>query len=436
MRFLAFLMSVFLLTPLLLTSCGIGSAPHEIHETMNTIHGADEPVDDPFALVRESGEAWLAAGLAAYENGKAPADLKDFFADSANMTYLTLYDHMLFYDSEKAVPVAEALFAFIYEQYGADALLDIEKRCEYKSAFLSSLGLDMVYSQAEEVEAFFSSMDFSSDEAYKYILSFDNVSYYFKDFDKGTPSQYHSFLYFSTTGLTTMIEYLKEQKLDRYFDTEREFRYYVTLETGKPSVTAYDTGNMYINDSSTTLHEAVHAMGITEKNNIWLSEGICNYLGKCLGFHGQVVTAHMQILTMAERGYYDKRASAGDPTAINIKKLYETYTAHGGSLTSIDDFDFRLLADASAWVELQTEAYTTLGTSYAYINNKEYDGTGAEFSYDQTSSLLFYLADAYGLETILHAYETQNIEDTFGKTYEGLKADWLLYLEDCFSVQE
>jgi hypothetical protein len=98
------------------------------------------------------------------------------------------------------------------------------------------LGLDVEYTQTKEVEAFFASMDFKSDSTCKYIMSFDNVTYYFKDFSAGSPAQYHGFLYFSTTGLRDMIEYLKSNNLSEGLDTERKFNYYMTFNGIKTSI--------------------------------------------------------------------------------------------------------------------------------------------------------------------------------------------------------
>ena len=164
--------------------------------------------EDPFESLRSSGEEWISYGLAAYESGKQVENLKEFFSDAANMTYLTLYDHFFTYDKEKSVPVAEAVFAFIYNEYGIDELLDLDKRCEYKTAYLKSLGLDIEYMQPPEIEAFLSSMEFSSNATYQYIITFDNVTYYFKDFSASVPAGYHQLLYYNTTGLFEMIDYL------------------------------------------------------------------------------------------------------------------------------------------------------------------------------------------------------------------------------------
>ena len=423
--------AILLLMSMLLGSCtSTPDLPQNTEPPISdsTTEAPTEKPADPFESLRSSGEEWISYGLAAFESGKQVEDLKDFFSDRNNMTYLTLYDHFFTYDKEKSVPVAEALFAFIYNEYGVEALLDLDKRCEYKSVYLKSLGLEVEYTNAPEVEVFLASMDFSSNSTYKYIISFGNVTYYFKDFSAGSPTQYHGFLYYSTTGLFEMIDYLKSNNLNEGLDTERKFNYYMTFDGSGYNKTVYSNGNMYINDSNSTLHEAVHAMGITKNDNIWLSEGICNYFGKQLGFNDQIAASYMQLLTMAKQGYFDEQANAGNAQYILYKRVYEDYTTRGGKIDSVDTFDFRLYTDAHARVELDTNTYRTLGEVYKLVNKTDCNAVGNELSYDQATSLVLYLVDNYGIEKVLEAYRSQDIETVFGKGYQDLKTDWLAYL--------
>lgn len=429
-------LSALLLAAIMLSSCAdtVPTPPSNTNGSTEqpTTETPTDSAPDPFKNIRESKEDWLFYGLAAYESNKEIKNMKAFFSDQANMTYLTLYDHMFAFDKEKSVPVAEAFFRFVFDKYGIDALVDIDKRCEYKTEYLKSLGLNAEYVQTTEVEAFFTTMDFTSNETYKYIISFDNVTFYFKDFNAGSPSQYHGFLYYSTTGLFEMIKYMKEHNLSAGFDTDRKFNYYMTFDGSGYSKTVYANGNMYINDSYSTLHEAVHTMGITENDNIWLSEGICNYFGKSLGFNNQIAASYIQILTMAKQGYFDERANAGDKSAILYKVVYENYTDQGGKIDSLDVFDLRLYTDVAAKVEFETGSFTTLGEAYKVVNKKDCYAVGAELSYDQSTSLIHYLGDTYGIDKVLEAYHTQNIAGVFGKDYEELKADWLDYLNQRF----
>ena len=423
--------TILLLMAMLLGSCNNTPNLPENTEPPTSDNSTDTPTEtpkDPFELLRSSGEEWISYGLAAYEDGEQVTNLKEFFSDRTNVTYLTLYDHFFTYDKAKSVPVAEALFAFIYDKYGAEAILNLEKRCEYKSEYLKSLGLEIEYTNAPEAETLLSSMDFLSNTTYKYIISFDNVTYYFKDFDVGTPTQYHGFLYFNTVGLYKMLNYLKENKLDEGLDTNREFHYYMLFDGSGYSLTRYPSGNMYINDFSSALHEAVHAMGVTKNDNIWLSEGLCNYFGRSLGFNDQIAASYIQLLTMAKQGYFDEQANAGNAQYVLYKSVYENYTAQGGKMDSVDTFDFRLYTDVNAKVELETDFYNTISDTYKLVNGKDYDSVGAELSYNQSASLVLYLVDSYGIEKVLDAYHSQNIIATLGKDYEELKSDWLAYL--------
>ncbi len=423
--------AILLLMVILLGSCAnTPDLPQDTEPPISdsTTETPTEKPADPFESLRSSGEEWISYGLAAYENGKQAENLKEFFSDRANMTYLTLYDHFFTYDKAKSVPVAEALFAFVYDKYGAEAVLNLEKRCEYKSEYLKSLGLEIEYTNAPEAEALLASMDFSSNATYKYIISFDNVTYYFKDFGAGSPTQYHGLLYFNTVGLYKMLNYLEENELDEGLDTNREFHYYMLFDGSGYSQTQFPSGNMYINDFSNALHESVHALGIRKNGNIWLSEGLCNYFGKSLGFNDQIAASYMQLLTMAKQGYFDEQANAGNAQYILYKKVYEDYTTRGGKMDSVDTFDFRLYTDVNARVELETDFFNTIGDTYKLVNGKDYDGVGAELSYNQATSLVLYLVDTYGIEEVLDAYHSQDVVETFGKGYEELKSDWLAYL--------
>lgn len=426
-----FFITVLLITAMLFGACTNTSDLPQETEPLVSDDSTDiytEKSEDPFGSLRESGEEWITYGIAAYEKGKQVENLKEFFSDRANMTYLTLYDYFFTYDKAKSVPVAEALFAFIYDKYGAEAILNLEKRCEYKDEYLRSLGLDVKYANAPEVEVFLASMNFSSNATYKYIISFDNVTYHFKDFSAGSPAQYHGFIYYNTTGLYEMINYLKTNGLSEGLNTERKFNYYMTFGGSGYSKTVYSNGNMYINDSQTALHEAVHAMGLTEKDNIWLSEGLCNYFGKCLGFNSQITASYIQILTMAKQGYFDAQADAGKVEYILYKRACDDYIAHGGKLDSVNTFDFRLYTDVNAKIELDTNTYKTLGYAYKLVNKTDCNAVGSELSYEQATSLVLYLVDTYGIEKALGAYHSQDIEKTFGKGYEELKSDWLVHL--------
>ena len=53
-----------------------------------------------------------------------------------------------------------------------------------------------------------------------------------------------------------------------------------------------------------------------------------------------------------------------------------------------------------------------------------------ELSYDQATSMILYLADTYGINKVFQAYTTQDVNVVFGKDFEALKAEWLVYLNN------
>ena len=195
----ALLGALALTAVLLFSACNDQPPTPEDTTAPTTAAVTTEAPVDPFRSVRMSDELWLSYGLAAYEKQIEPQDLSEFFTDLSNQSYLTLYDDMFVYDYEKTLPVAEAFFRFVCDEYGVDALLDMDKRCEYKTAYLHSLGLEMDYLQLPELESFLSSMEFSTDFSSKnqfpYVFTIDNVHYHFENFDDGPISAYHGILY-------------------------------------------------------------------------------------------------------------------------------------------------------------------------------------------------------------------------------------------------
>ena len=88
----------------------------------------------------------------------------------------------------------------------------------------------------------------------------------------------------------------------------------------------------------------------------------------------------------------------------------------------------KLYIDACAKSELEFGEYMSMGDSWKEANQSTLNSVGAELTYDQATSMVQYLADTYGIDTVLDAYRTQDMTAAFGKDYEALKAEWLEYL--------
>lgn len=427
------LLSVILIISFILfTACTTKESTYdgESSATSELISDAISETDDLFEKLRNTEELWIEYGLKAYENDKTPQNPKSFFSETGNLIYLSLYDDMFIFDNEKSVAVAEAFFKFVYENYGVDAILDVDKRIEYKTEFLKSIGSDIAYNNG--AETLLAKMDCTSDDEFKYNITIDNVTYHFNNLGSNSISQYHAFIYYNYNGLNDLIEFIKTKDLTEFFDINRHFNYYLLFDSYSEDVssyTIYETGDMYVYSYDTALHETVHSMGIGNgSKDIWLYEGLCEYFGKSLGLDKQVVSGYIQVMTMAKQGYFDERALNGDKSAMINKYIYENYTAKGGKLDSLENFDLRLYADISAKAEFEIGGYQTLEEVFEIVNKKECDLIGKELSYNQSASLVLWLVDLYGIEGVMEAYKNGNANDVFGKSYEELINLWSDYL--------
>ena len=100
--------AILLLMAILLGSCtSTPDLPQNTGSSLldSTTETPPQKPADPFESLRSNGEEWISYGLAAFESGNQVENLKEFFSDRNNMTYLTLYDHFFTYDKEKAIPV-------------------------------------------------------------------------------------------------------------------------------------------------------------------------------------------------------------------------------------------------------------------------------------------------------------------------------------------
>ncbi len=393
-----------------------------------------EPEIDLAEKVQNSYETWLIKGLKAYESNATPADMTEFFSVEENISYLTLYDHMFDYDNKTSTDIAEALFKFICDTYGPEALFDLDKRVEYKNAYLESLGLSPTYTQDEDIEKFFISMYSSKiGQEYPYHIAFDNIHYYFKDFKTGydfdyKPFHFHEYMYKNTQGLIKMIEKINELGLSEYFNTERDFHYYMELGDGLISYTTFKDGKMYITDITTSLHEAVHAMGIGSSQNIWLSEGLCDYFSIGFNFNTMYDSSSFKLLQAFLNGDYDDAIEAGNQVLKNQKRLAQAYVDAGGVLDKNIPIDWRLFSDVASRIHLADGNRNTIGAARDELGGNSTGLIGLELTYNQAASMVFYLADTYGIETVVAACTSDDLLLHFGKTYEELKTEWIAYL--------
>ncbi|MBO5257434.1 MAG: hypothetical protein J6C42_08070, partial [Clostridia bacterium] len=105
----------------------------------------------PYPEIDESTEEWLHVGLDYYRNGtEVRLDPLTYFTENS-IAILSLYNDWFYIDKSAADDIAALFFRFVMDTYGYDALFDLDKRIEYKDAYLKSLSPDLTYSNNPDV---------------------------------------------------------------------------------------------------------------------------------------------------------------------------------------------------------------------------------------------------------------------------------------------
>lgn len=391
-------------------------------ETVTTTQAPPAPV---YPEIEASHEEWLKVGLEYYiSDREVTLDAATYF-EQEGIGVLALYNDWFTYDREHAEQIAALFYRYVMDNHGYEALFDTDKRIAYKDAFLKTYVPELTYANDADAELTLSRMTCDSNANYRYIIRLDGMTYCFADYEYPI-SLVHRLLYNNTLAVADLKAYLQTvEGYENYFNLSQYLRYNMTLNGGVSS-TKRSTKIMTVNDTYAMLHETVHALSLyQDQENLWLSEGMAEYLGKSLGFDRMVTQTHYLSLFYVEQGMYDAYIAAGDPDALRYSEVYRRYTAWGGQISSMEGFDDKLYTDAYAAAEFEFASAETLGSVYEALNDKVYTGDGAELTYKQAASFAAYLIERFGIETVLAVLvEYERFEEVFGASYAALYEQW------------
>ena len=185
------------------------------------------------------------------------------------------------------------------------------------------------------------------------------------------------------------------------------------------------TQDININSSmSAHLHEYIHIiLRHTSTSSNWRSEGLADFLTFIYPYN-------YRRIFFEEENFLFMLSDNGDDKYVDIiKETYYKYT--GNELKSFPDM--RALSDAYSYTYLtNTDGRLNL---YLYfrpfyqVYNESRDVDGSELSYALSPSFIAYLTDIYSFETVLQLNESWvSVDSIFGKSYDELKNDWILWL--------
>lgn len=378
-----------------------------------------------FPEIAASHEQWLHVGLDDYLNGtKRNFDAAVYFAENG-CGVLALYNDWFTYDARSAKAVASLFFRYVMDNYGYEALFDLDRRIEYKDAFLKSISPELTYRNDPDAERLLSGMICDSNANFKYIIRLEGATYRFVHINHEI-ELVHRMIYNNTVAVARLKEYIRAiEGYETYFDLSEDLKYNVPLQGGVSS-TSFGTRIMTINDIYAMLHETVHAVSLyANEEALWLSEGMADYLSKGLGFDDLVDGTHYLVLHSVEQGLYDSHIAAGEPSALRYREVHRLYTERGGTFATSEEVDNLLYIDAFAVAEFAMPHAETIGSVYESLNGRPYEGRGGELTYKQSASFVRYLIDRFGMTCVLTVLdESARMEEMFGATYDELYAAW------------
>lgn len=406
----------------ILTSCQSSPVENESPDTPET--EADETTAEkpsPYPEIETSTEEWLRVGLEYYLSGtEVRLDPLSYFTENG-ITVLALYNDWFYIDKDTASDIAALFFRYVMDNYGYDALFDLDKRIEYKDAFLKSLSPDLSYVNNQDIETLFSQMICREEGRYLCIFELEGNSYYFESFEdyNNSPSLVHQIVYYSTMANRQIREYIRGiENHEQYFDPDRELHYYMNTMGDTIDSVDSDTGKIYVNSSFYQMApSAVPALGLEMSGeNTWLAVGLGEYIGKSLGFNDYVDSQYYSQIKYALDGLLD---SYTDPHSTYYKELAPYYEALAGTPENLEDFSTQAYVDAVAAHSFIANNYKPLSQIYFF------SGDGSELTLWQAGSFVGYLAEQYSVEKVLAAYtEPSKFAEIFGSTYAELNEQW------------
>ena len=178
---------------------------------------------------------------------------------------------------------------------------------------------------------------------------------------------------------------------------------------------------MTISTYDAMLHQTIHALGLVDRSDAhhWLTEGLCDYFGRVLGFDAWLTTNYHAWLAMVEAGQLAPTI-ASSPLILRYQREYAEYAAMGGSAATSADFSMPLLMHAKARcdqtdgpVEFQSVCSLGLDT----------------LSEAEAASLTLYLIQQHGIDAVLTVWgDYARFADTFGGSETEIIAAWRAWL--------
>jgi len=402
-------------------------------------------------------EQWVRAGLAYIASGEVVDEqvLKNWYQETEDLDSLGLFVARFMPDwvSQEEIEIARMTAASLIKYASESETIPVESLGEridndLRNRWLSTLGVERTVNYP--YDGLYELFQFSESEDCSLLLKSETMNFCLNKL-ADTPFPYfeevqdaEDLIYRVYTGYNAITDYLLENapSVSHLTDSEET----ITIEVKKLDVMlGYTRGNtISIHNSAVlfdVLHEIVHTYNWNEKlyavnDNLLLSEGFAEYLGKLLPVYEQTVKKAI----WDDLNGWEWRPGISYWYCLDEEQLAaakEWYLQQGGSLANEEAIDPRPFYDAIAFATMYRNAHDgPLGISieekYSRLTGRNYyisDMEGLELNYTQAASYVAWLCDTYSIDTVMAEY-VNNDEGTAleGKDFETLKGEWLDYL--------
>ena len=402
-------------------------------------------------------EQWVRAGLAYIASGEEVDDqvLKNWYQETEDQDILGLFVARFMTDwvSQEEINIARTTAASLIKYASESENIPVESlgdriNNDLRNCWLSSLGVERTVDYS--YDGLYEPFQLSKSEDCSLFLKSGVMNFCLNKLPESSyfdqVSDAEELIYRAYTGYQAITDYLltNAPSVSHLTDSEET----ITIEVKKLDVMlGYTRGNIIsIHNSAVlfdVLHEIVHTYDWNEKlyavnDNLLLSEGLAEYLGKLLPIYEQTVKKAI----WDDLNGWEWRPGISAWYCLDEEQLFaakEWYLQQGGNLADEDAINPRLFYDAIAFATMYRNAHDgPLGISikekYTRLTGQNYymsDMEGLELNYTQAASYVAWLCDTYSLDTVMAKY-VNNDEDTIleGKDFETLKQEWLDYLRE------
>lgn len=386
---------------------------------------------------------WKAYGLSRYIFGSEASETPDsqeletYYQDgehAGTFSLLPVYFSEDFADENTvaiAQATAEALTQYCIAEYGMDQFLESSDMSEYRKAWAESLGLAC----GEDFPAEADQVQYVTDDGSVMELTYENFTFYMKPTNwLEDADAVYSFLTQWFDDYSNMVENFRENEPEAYELLEENINrgIYVYLENEEadvPSLTAED-GIITLRYADALCHEIGHCWSFSTDSSLsWLTEGMAEFFSipanvRCFS---QLETVYKYVVDEDMDNQLD---NAGD--RLMMQHIRDYYLSQNKEMTLETREDYAFLYEAigaSLLGDPECETTLTFANTSVLIDGEGVEAVGGNaLTYVEAYVLTKYLAETYGLDTIIKVMQGEYAyTDVFPEDFEEILADYREY---------